>query len=136
MARLACPHINALKLLIKEAFDEIPLAEAGRLHAIEATLGSQLAAPRRSLLGQLPAWVVLLMLGAGTATAWWAGKTLLGWLTDDGPPKEMLKAPRSPTGVVEPGNSEKTPGKPPQKDKPDNADERPDSSIIYQREVY
>lgn len=136
MTRLACPHINGLKLLIKEAFDEMPAAEAGRLHAIEATLISQLAPPRRSLLGQIPAWMVLLMLVAGTATAWWAGKTVIGWLVDDEPAKETLKIPASPASAVDPANNVKTPGKPPQKDKPDSADEPPDSAIIYQREVY
>lgn len=139
MARLACPSINGLKLLIKEAFNEISSAETGRLQAIEATLIGQLAPARRSLrrslFGPLPAWILLLMLGAGTATAWWAGNAVIEWLSGDGP-KDAPARVVPPPAVTEPETPPKQTDKQAEKPSPGSTDVPPDSSIIYQREVY
>ena len=72
-----CPDESRLKLLISEAFDDLPSADGVRLGQIGSTLGKQAAALRPGRW-PLKKWLFWLLLGAATtATAWWAGERLL-----------------------------------------------------------
>lgn len=68
---IPCPDDKQLKLLILEAFNELPVPDPARMQRIAATLNRQHVSskkPRKT-------WLFWLLLGGSmTATAWWAGE--------------------------------------------------------------
>lgn len=127
-----CPDEIHLKLLISEAFNDLPAPDGMRLGQIGTALGQQTAflRPARQTL---KTWLLWLLLGAATtATAWWVGDRLF---RDDNPAVDEINMESAPAAkTLQPGTvAERTEQE--NSTSPAGADKR-NGPIIDRREQY